>query len=122
MDNFGDLQDNQNGRPTVNLATEERMPKPKKFPFTRSWADMENNDANSSSKYYTNEQSKFRARTPEGVVEKLFQSGPLTMAKPEDIELVLDESKNPSSNNKMVHMIKIKEMSLLPFLGHKENL
>ena len=113
MDNLGNLEDNQYR--FKSLSTGERMPTPKKIIFTRSWADMENNDANSSSKYYTNEQSKFHARTPEGVVEKLFQSGPLTMAKPEDIELVLDESKNPSSNNKMVHMIKIKEMSLLPF-------
>ena len=117
MDNFGDLEDSRNGEPTVNLATEERIPKPKHFPFTRSWADMENNDflLNSSSNYDISDfQKKFRARTPGGVVEKLQKAGFLTRAKPEDIELALDESKNPSSNNRMVHMIKIKEMSPLP--------
>ena len=116
MDNFGDLEDSRNGEPTVNLATEERMPKPKHFPFTRSWADMENNDGNSSSIYHLSDfQKQFRARTPGGEVEKLQEAGFLTWAKPEDIELALDESKNPSSNNRMVHMIKIKEMSPLPF-------
>ena len=114
MDNLGDLQDGQNRKPTVNLATKERTPKPKKFPFTRSWADMENNDGNSSSIYDISErQKKFRAKTPGGVVEKLQKAGLFTWAKPKDIEFALDESKNPSSNNRMVHMIRIKEMSPL---------
>ena len=115
MDDFRDLQDGQNRKPTINLATEERMSKPKKFPFTRSWADMENNDGNSSSIYDISErQKKFRAKTPGGVVEKLQKAGLFTWAKPKDIEFALDESKNPSSNNRMVHMISIKEMSPLP--------
>ena len=117
MENFGNLEHGRNTKPTVNHATDERMPTPKKFLFTRSWADMENNDflLNSSSNYDISDfQKKFRARTPGGVVEKLQKAGFLTRAKPEDIELALDESKNPSSNNRMVHMIKIKEMSPLP--------
>ena len=107
MDTFGNLEDGRNREPTVNIATEERIPAPKKFLFTRSWADMENNEGNSSNIYdFSEEQKKFRARTPGGVVEKLFKSGFLTRANPEDIELALDESKNPSSDNRMVHMIK----------------
>ena len=117
MDNFGNLEDGRNREPTDNVVTDQRMPTSKKFLFTRSWADMENNDflLNSSSNYDISDfQKKFRARTPGGVVEKLQKAGFLTRAKPEDIELALDESKNPSSNDRTVHMIKIKEMSPLP--------
>ena len=107
MDTFGNVEDGRNTKPTVNIATKERIPAPKKFLFTRSWADMENNDGNSSSIYdISEEQKKFRARTPGGVVEKLFKFGLSTRAKPEDIELALDESNNPSSDNRMVNIIK----------------
>ena len=114
MDNFGNLEDGRNREPTDNVVTDQKMPTPKKFLFTRSWADMENNDGNSSSIYDISErQKKFRAKTPGGVVEKLQKAGLFTWAKPKDIEFALDESKNPSSNNRMVHMIRIKEMSPL---------
>ena len=81
---------------------------------------MENNDANSSSIYDTNEQEKLQARAKVGAVERKIKSELLTIAEPEDIEPPLDEP-NPPSHNKMVHMIRIKEMSSSQYLGHKEN-
>ena len=62
MANFGNLEHGRNREPTVNHATDERMPTPNKFLFTRSWADMENNDANSSRIYDTYKQEKLQNR------------------------------------------------------------
>ena len=84
---------------------------------------MENNDANSSSIYDTNEQEKLQARAKVGAVDRQIKSGFLTIIEPEDIEPSLNEPKHPPTHNKMVYMIKLKEMSLFySYLGHKENL
>lgn len=120
MDNFGNMEDGRIEEPTDNSATDERIPTPNKFLFTRSWADMENNDANSSSIYDTIEQEKLQASAKVGPIERQITSGLLTIAEPEDIEPSLDEPKSPASNNNTVHMIEIKEMSSLSFLGHKK--
>ena len=106
MENFGNLEHGRNTESTVNHATDERMPTPKKLLFTRSWADMENNDDNSSSIHDAYEQEKLQARAKGGAVERQNKSGLLTAVEPEDIEPSLDEPNNPPSNT-MVHMIKI---------------
>ena len=118
MDNFGKLEDARNREPTDNLATDAKIPTPNKFPFTRSWADMENNDANSSSIYDTNEQEKLQARAKVGAAERKIKSELLTIVEPEDIEPPLDEPKNPPSHDKMVHMIRIKEISSFPYYSN----
>ena len=115
MEHFGNMEDGRIKEPTDNSATDERIPTPNKFLFTRSWADMENNDANSSSIYDTIEQEKLQASAKVGPIERQITSGLLTIAEPEDIEPSLDEPKSPSSNNNTVHMIEIKEMLSLSF-------